>query len=81
MLADGSNTAQEGTRAPATTAAPATVSAGGLASRAGAGLADEEWRGGRQRGLATENVLSIEKREERGCEEEDIESLSRHRLM
>jgi hypothetical protein len=79
-LADGS-TGLEGARGPDTTAAPAAVSAGGLTSRAGVDLADEKRSGGRQGGLATENGLGIEKGEERDCEKDDIESLSRHCLM
>lgn len=79
-LANG-NTAQEGAGGPNITAASATVGARSLASSASVDLADEERRSGRQRGLATENVLGVEKREERDCEEEDIESVSRHCLM
>lgn len=60
-MADGS-TAREGTRGAGSTAATAAIGAGGLARRAGGDLADKKWSGGQQRGLATEEVLGVEKR-------------------
>jgi hypothetical protein len=77
FLADG-NTFRGGAGGADFTATPAAVGAGGLASRAGVVLVDEERSGHRQRSLAAEDVLGVEKGEERNCEDEDIENLGRH---
>ena len=57
----------------------AVVGAGGLVRRAhGRVLADEKWSSGQQRELAAEEVLGVEKRQERDDEEESIENFDRH---
>lgn len=75
FLADG-NTILKGTWGANITAAPATVGAGGLASRAGVLLANEDRGSGWQRSLGAKEVLGIDKGEKRNSEE--IESLGRH---
>jgi hypothetical protein len=77
--ADG-NIIREGAGSTYITATPAAVGAGALASRAVVDLADEERSGGWKRGLNSEGVLGVEKRE-RDCEEDDIESSGRHCVM